>query len=232
MSERRPDELLREVVRALGPFADELVFVGGAITWLLVTDPATTTRSTVDVDAIVAARTKREYYLALAPLRARGFEEDQREGAPLCRWRRDDLVLDVMPEAEDVLGFANRWYSAARETARVLRLDDHLAVRVVTAPCFVATKFDAFDGRGNRDWAVSKDLEDILVVADGREELLDELRASEPALQAFVAQWCRRLLDAHGRGDVLYGYFPGDAASQERCEEVIVPRLQAMASLG
>ncbi len=43
---------------ALGPFADELVFVGGAIVWLLLTDRATITRSTLDVDAIIGADAK------------------------------------------------------------------------------------------------------------------------------------------------------------------------------
>lgn len=52
-------------------------------------------------------------------LRALGFREDQREGAPLCRWLVEDLVVDVMPARERVLGFttdgtAMREHSSAR----------------------------------------------------------------------------------------------------------------------
>jgi two-component system response regulator HydG len=41
-------------------------------------------------------------------------DEDPRiaaeEGAPVCRWLFDDLVVDVMSALERVLGFSNRWY--------------------------------------------------------------------------------------------------------------------------
>lgn len=37
-----------------------------------------------------------------------GLAEDTTPGAPLCRWRRDELIVDVMPLDEHVLGFSNR----------------------------------------------------------------------------------------------------------------------------
>lgn len=50
-------------------------------------------------------------YTALSErLRALGLSEDTAPGAPLCPWRRDDLVVDVMPVDEKILGFSNRWY--------------------------------------------------------------------------------------------------------------------------
>ena len=49
-------------------------------------------------------------------LRTLGFREDRREGAPLCRWLFEDLVIDVMPALERVLGFTNRWYGKQRTT--------------------------------------------------------------------------------------------------------------------
>lgn len=48
---------LRTIARALEPLADELVFVGGAVAGLLVTDPlAHAVRATDDVDDIVPER--------------------------------------------------------------------------------------------------------------------------------------------------------------------------------
>lgn len=46
-----------------------------------------------------------------------GFQEDTREGAPLCRWVRHGTTLDVMPLDEKILGFSNRWYRAAMESS-------------------------------------------------------------------------------------------------------------------
>ncbi len=57
-------------------------------------------------------------YSALSErLRTLGLAEDTTPGAPLCRWRRDDLIVDVMPTDATVLGFSNRWYRGAIETA-------------------------------------------------------------------------------------------------------------------
>jgi hypothetical protein len=50
-------------------------------------------------------------------LRGLGFQEDSREGAPLCRWQHSGLVLDVMPLDANILGFSNRWYGDALRTS-------------------------------------------------------------------------------------------------------------------
>lgn len=43
-------------------------------------------------------------YTALSEqLRRLGLTEDHGEGAPMCRWRHDDLIIDVMPTDERIL---------------------------------------------------------------------------------------------------------------------------------
>ena len=91
-------EVLRLAIKHLGELADEFVFVGGCATGLLITDSAAPPiRPTFDVDAIVELSSKAEYYRLSKMLHQRGFKEDTRKGAPLCRWVIDTLVLDVMP---------------------------------------------------------------------------------------------------------------------------------------
>jgi hypothetical protein len=70
------------------------------------------------------------------------------QDAPLCRWTHHRTILDVMPLDEKILGLANRWYKAAMESSATIRLSNDLEIRVVTAPYFVATKLEAFKGRG------------------------------------------------------------------------------------
>lgn len=67
-----------------------------------------------------------------------------------------------MPLDEKILGFSNRWYRAAMDAAVTRELPGGLSVRVVTAPYFLATKIEAFHGRGTGDFAVSHDLEDLI----------------------------------------------------------------------
>jgi hypothetical protein len=105
--EGNPNLLIVEtaVVR-LGPLADEMVFLGGCATGLLLTDVATPpVRATQDVDVITEVASLGDYHRLAGRLRERGFREDQSPGAPVCRWMADGVVLDVMPTKAEILGF-------------------------------------------------------------------------------------------------------------------------------
>jgi hypothetical protein len=78
-----------------------------------------------------------------------------------ARWVHQGTILDVIPLDERILGFSNRWYPGAMEAAVRRRLADDLEIRMVTAPFFVATKLEAFKGRGRGDFFGSRDLEDF-----------------------------------------------------------------------
>ena len=133
----------------LRPLLEELVFVGGCVTGTLITDEAATrVRATMDVDTIAEITSYSENVRFGNRLRAVGFTEDTSEGAPLCRWRQGEVILDVMPLDERILGFSNRWYSEVMHAAEVLTLEPSLEIRIITAPFFLATKLEAFKGRG------------------------------------------------------------------------------------
>jgi hypothetical protein len=85
------------------------VFVGGCTTALLITDTAAAeVRPTYDVDAIAEITSYSEYEKFSERLRQSGFEADQSEGAPICRWVHEHIRLDLMPIDEKILGFSNR----------------------------------------------------------------------------------------------------------------------------
>jgi len=129
--------------------------------------------------------------------------EDTSEGAPLCRWVCQETILDVMPLGEQILGFSNRWYRPAMEAAVKRRLSDELEIRMVTAPFFVATKLEAYKGRGKGDFFGSRDLEDLVSVVDGRATLVSEVRAETAELRAYVRAEINTLLTTDGFLDAL-----------------------------
>src|SRR5260221_13254745 len=141
--------LLEQAVRLLEPLLDQLVLAGGCATGLLITDSAAQgIRTTKDVDVISEVASYAEYSTLSERLRALGLSEDDTEGAPVCRWRqKKNLIIDVMPVEESVLGFTNRWYRPAVESAWVAEIAG-LRVRVIKPVYFLATKLDAFNGRG------------------------------------------------------------------------------------
>ena len=223
-------DTLERVALRLGPLNDEVVFVGGAVTELLVTDPgAPEPRMTGDIDAIVEVATRPQYYEFSAKLRAAGFSEDRSEDAPMCRWVVEGIKVDLMPLDEGILGFSNRWYSETIRSAVVRRLPGGTDIRVVTAPYFLATKLEAFAGRGAGDFAASHDLEDFIAVVDGRPELLDEVRNAPGDLRRYLSERIDRLLQADAFLDAVPGHLAPDEANQQRVPTVL-ESLRALAA--
>src|ERR1700733_3026808 len=141
-------DLLVAVAGHLRPLLNDIVFVGGCTTELLVTDPAAPSiRPTTDVDAMVEIASYAEYDHFSERLRKLGFHEDARPGAPRCRWLIDDKQLDVMPTDERILGFSNPWYKPAIASSQNTELAPDLRIRVINGRYFVATKIVAFRGR-------------------------------------------------------------------------------------
>jgi hypothetical protein len=207
--------LFESVICLLGPVLDDLVFIGGCTTGLYITDSAAAgIRPTEDVDVIVDVTSYAEYTSLAERLRALGLAEDATPGAPLCRWRRAEMIVDVMPTDASVLGFSNRWYPAAIETAHMRRIAGH-DVRIVTPPLFIATKLEAFHGRGANDVFASHDLEDIVTLVDGRPTITAEVGAAEPEVRAYIATEVRALLDSPDFIEALPGFLLPDAGSQD-----------------
>lgn len=217
---------LRYIAEALGDLREQVVFVGGAVAGLLVTDPlADSVRATRDVDAVVNAN-RAMFHRIEQEMAQRGFARDVQSDV-ICRWIHKDsgVLFDLMPVQPEVLGFSNRWYSFAVETAELVELSPGLSIRLVSAVGFIATKLEAFAGRGAGDFLTSHDIEDVLNIVDGREELTNELAAAPAELRQAVASAFQKLLINPDFANVL----PGLIAEPERAD-MIMQRLQAMSA--
>jgi len=178
---------LAAAAEKLEPLLDRIAFVGGSVTGVLLTDPAAApVRPTLDVDAIVAVDSYLDFRSLEETLRNLGFHQSHTDAAPVCRWISGDLLVDLMPTDPSILGFSNRWYRPALENARPVKIGKH-EVRIATAPYFLATKLEAFHSRGKNDFQMSRDLEDIVTVIDGRPELVDEVRLAPADVQKYLS---------------------------------------------
>jgi hypothetical protein len=215
---------LRRIAEALGELREQVVFVGGSVAGLLLTDPlAEGVRATTDVDAIVAAG-RAAFHQLENELAGRGFVRDMTSEV-ICRWvhRESGLLFDLMPVDDEVLGFSNPWYAYAVQTAESVEIAEGVRIRLLSAVAFVATKLEAFASRGKGDFLASHDLEDVLNVVDGRDELVEEMRAAPAPLRAAVAQAFSGLLANPDFSNVL----PGLIAEPERAGEVMA-RMEQM----
>ncbi len=223
-------QALIEVAEGLEDLRDEVVFLGGATVALLLTDPgAHHVRVTKDVDCIVEVASLLEYHRLDERLRARGFVTDA--GGVICRYRLGERILDVMPTVDAILGFANRWSRQAILGASPYELRAGLTARIVAPMHLLATKLEAFKARGRQDMLISHDLEDIVLLVDGRPELVEEARSQAPA---DLRQYLRETFDdlfADGLFlEALAGHLPPDDASQARLP-VLQARLDALRRL-
>ncbi len=143
---------------------------------------------------------------------------ETREYNPRCHAHTDPVLL----------GFSIKWYEPAMATAKTVELPSGKRIRMVLASNFLATKLEAFDGRGKGDYRSSPDIEDIVAVLDGRPEIVDEIKGAKGNLQKYLAERFSVLLKTQEFVEALAGHLQGDPASQGRLP-LIKERIEAIA---
>ncbi|MFA6038538.1 MAG: hypothetical protein WC748_10515 [Legionellales bacterium] len=221
-------ETLAFVANRLEELCDEVVFVGGCVTGLLVTDKASPdVRFTVDVDCIVNVVTKSSYYNLSEKLRQKGFKEIPFGDHPICRWNCEGIFVDIMPIDENVLGFSNRWYKDALENSLIKKINDSIQIKFISAPYFLATKFEAFKDRGEQDFLSSHDLEDIVFIIDARAEIVEDVSNALENVKEYLSSELYSLVS----NDLFLQALPGHLNYSEEYkirQDMVLNRMQMM----
>ncbi len=202
---------LEIVVAALGSLAESMVFTGGAVVELYgQTKARLAPRVTRDIDSIVAAATRSDYQKIEAELHALGFVNAGLAGVPgpTCRYVLGDILFDVMPDTETILGFSNRWFHHALENPFRFELPSGRAVRLATFTRFLAIKFETFFARATGDIRGSHDLEDLVRLLLMRSDPVAEVRDDTAEVRDFVCECARSLLAREIAREALKGAEP------------------------
>lgn len=227
-----PDEakkMLLMVAKALRPdLLAEVAFVGGCTTSLLITDEFSleAARYTDDVDVIVDIVGQLAWHRFQKLLRQRGFSISP-EDELVCRMRLGELKVDFMPHDGSILGFTNRWYEMALATAVPYRLSEEVHIRVLTPPLFIATKLEAYRGRGNNDPLGSKDIEDILALFDGRSQLVAEILGTEKEIRSYITEQLESLMENSNFDYAVQGSVRSDKGR----EKLIFQRIESLQNI-
>jgi len=200
----------------------DVVFVGGAVLGLYL--PARVqeeVRATEDVDCVVSVS-----YMGLANLERqlaqRGLSQSHNLPTdPICRWRdANGAVIDVMPAEPTVLGFSNAWYVHGVREAQAVELPDGQTVRIFPVLLYLASKVDAYYGRGETDPWLSQDLEDIVTLLDGCEDLEAKIAATEGDLRRVLLTFFRDLFEHPNFEELVLGMAPRPDANRARAHAV------------
>ena len=218
--------MIETVARTLGEdLLRKVVFIGGCTTGLLITDKFSKeeVRYTDDVDLIIEVVGYAQWATFQAQLREKGFRECIDDNV-ICRMRLGELKVDFMPDDETILGFSNKWYAEAIKNALNYSLTDDLTIRLLASPFFVATKLEAYLGRGSDDPLASHDIEDILNLVDGRKALVAEIEAADEDVRNYIAYQVGELMSHKDFEYVVQGTVRGN----EDRGKLIFERLEAI----
>ena len=217
------DEILKDLeilADLLGPLLDDLVFVGGSTICLHVGKARQNElRPTIDRDAIVDVKDYSEFHAFEMKVQKLGFERDTKDRVN-CRWRADNIVVDLMP-GNQIAGYVNnKWYQAAMEHAENLQLSTGKIVRIVSPIFLLATKLEAFKSRGKLkfpdifDGEANKDLEDIVHLIEGRDVLLTELKQAPLAVRTYIEAQFKKIRANPLSDDFINNCFGGVLGSK------------------
>lgn len=188
-------EMVQTVALGLQELSAEMVFVGGSVAELYVNNPAASEiRPTKDVDCVVELSTKSEHAKLEEKLRSKKFLNDMSQGAPICRWIYNDIKVDVMPTDSDPLGFTNRWYKEGMKYKVSKTLPNGTVIYILSPEHFLATKFEAHNGRGGNDLRQSHDFEDIIYILDNCPDIIINIQNANKTVKNYLKKECCKLL--------------------------------------
>lgn len=176
--------VVAEVAEALKEYKDKMVFVGGAVVSLYTDDPAADEiRPTGDIDMTLNVVNLSDWSRIQNELSNLGFHPDPL-GHTICSYRYKDIPIDIMPAEDGPLGPANKWYKIGFNDLWRVKVTTQ-EVYILKAPCYLATKFEAYNNRGT-DYRTSHDMEDIIYVIDNRMDIVAEIEKAPKEIKTFL----------------------------------------------
>ena len=196
--------VVAEIAEALKDIKQDMVFVGGAVISLYTDDPAADEiRPTQDVDMTINILNLGHWEEVQKKLSELGFQPDP-FGHAICSYKYNDIPVDIMATEDGPLGPSNRWYKVGFKNLWNVKVKDQ-EIKILSAPCYLATKFEAFKNRGN-DYRTSHDIEDIIYVLDNRIDIVSEITEGEPSILLFIREQLQIIINKGILKEVLVSH--------------------------
>lgn len=197
-------EVIRKIAVALGAMNEQVVYVGGATVSLYINDPAADdVRPTKDLDISLAIASLGELEVIRKQLIRKGFKQSPEDDI-ICRFRYEDIKVDVMSTKAVGWAPANPWFASGFAQKEIIEIEDQ-KIQILPLPYFLASKFSAFNDRGAIDPRTSHDLEDIVYVLDNRMDIVEKLAKVPDDVRSYLADQLQRILDDRVMHEAILG---------------------------
>ncbi|MDH4472425.1 MAG: nucleotidyl transferase AbiEii/AbiGii toxin family protein [Fluviicola sp.] len=194
----------KRIAQALGDLNDRVVYVGGAVVSLYIDDSsAEDVRPTKDIDISMNIASLSELEAIREILVKKGFYQSHEDNV-ICRFRFDDIQLDVMATKEIGWAPANVWFAPGFEKLITFTIDE-VTIQCMTLPYYLASKFAAFYNRGGKDPRTSHDFEDIVYLLNYTSGLKEEVLASDKEVKDYLMECFNDILHDSVKQEAIIG---------------------------
>jgi hypothetical protein len=129
-----------------------------------------------------------------------GFHPDP-NGHAICSYLYKEIPIDIMSSEDGPLGPANKWYKLGFKEIWKVQVGGE-EIQLFSAPCYLATKFEAYHDRG-KDYRTSHDFEDIIYILDNRSSIVPEIKNSFPPIKLFLVQEFKNIVQSKYADEIL-----------------------------
>lgn len=218
---------LHTIAYALGDLKERTVFVGGAIVGLYINDPAAEDlRPTKDVDIFLEITTSIELEQLRQKLTSNGFVQSADENN-ICRFLFEYIKVDVMSTMEIGWASANPWFYPGLFDLEERDVNG-IKIRILSLAYFLASKFNAFHGRGKNSPRTSHDFEDIVYILDHQPDLVIKIKSAPHDVKKYLLSEFSHIIHEElyqeaVSGNLSYGV-------EEKRYQLIMDKLNAIVS--
>lgn len=217
-------KVVEKVALNLGELNEEVIYVGGAIVSLYVTDQgAEQPRPTKDIDISVQVSTYAEMDVLREKLAMKKIYPASSEKV-MYRYSFEDILIDFIPFEETPLGPTNRWLKPGFEKAHPI-LIGRTEIKILPVSLFLATKWEAYKNRGS-DPRTSHDFEDIIYVIDNNLDVVQDVKNAEKSVQQFLKSMSEEILNHSSRNEIIECHINPFVAQERRV--MIVKKLEVI----
>ena len=156
----------------------------------------------------------------------RGFIQSDKDDI-ICRFRFEELLVDVMSTVSVGWAPSNRWFSPGFQRAIEYNLED-VVIKILPLPYFLASKMDAFFDRGIQDLYGSQDFEDILYIFNYTSTLEQQVLSADNEVKMHLIECIKNILNNDKILSIIPGHLYYDTADERF--EMIKSRLKTIIS--
>lgn len=183
---------IQRVSQLFNDYEKEIMFVGGSVVSEYIDDPAALDiRPTADIDIVVQLLSISELENIREYLANKNVYADTESGV-ICRFKYEDIKIDVMSTKNVGWAPGNEWYELGQNKVITKSIQD-IEIRLLPVEYFIATKIRAYKDRGE-DPRYDKDFGDIIYILDYKSTIIEDIKRADEKVLEYILHFFKILV--------------------------------------